>query len=156
MQDGTGMNDGTDGGHMNVELFDDYAGMRRELEVAVCLAPTRASAVPAAKALAAFLDSDPGTAVRLAGLACDDSRVLITLAVCLGSIDEIKTADPASRAAVVLIQRIVDDLAAYDPAFVTLPEPASAESRLAMHVLARNDAGHGAVLAAVGHLASVR
>jgi hypothetical protein len=141
---------------MNAEHFDEFAGMRRELEVAVCLAPTRASAVPAAKALAAFLDSDPGTAVRLAGLACDDSRVLITLAVCLGSIDEIKTADPASRAAVLLIQRIVDDLAAYDPAFVTLPEPASAEARLAMHVVARNDAGHGAVLAAVGHLASVR
>ena len=36
------------------------------------------------------------------------------------------------------------------------PEPASAEARLAMHVVARNDAGHGAVLAAVGHLASVR
>ena len=144
------------GGQVTMEDFNEYAGMRRELEVAVCLAPTRASAVPAAKALAAFLDADPGTPVRLAGLACDDSRVLITLAVCLGSIDGIKTADATSRAAVVLIQRIVDDLSAYDPAFVTLPEPASAEARLAMHVVARNDAGHGAVLAAVGHLASVR
>jgi hypothetical protein len=140
---------------MLIEPMDEFAGLRRELEIGLCLAPTRVSAVPAAKALAAYLDGEPGVAVRLAGLACDDSRVLITLGVCLGSVDEIKTADPVSRAAVLFIQRIVDELAAYDPAFVTLPAPASAEARLALHVMARNDVHGSAVLAAVGHLASV-
>jgi hypothetical protein len=139
---------------VTIDRFDDFAGMRRELEIGLCVAPTRARAVPAAKALAAYLDADPGTPVRLAGLACDDSRVLITIAVCLGSVDEIKTADPASRTAVLLIQRIVDELSAYDPAFVTLPAATSAEARLAAHVVARHEAGQDAVLAAVGHLAA--
>ncbi len=119
---------------MNIDRIDEYAGLRRELEIGVRLAPTRASAAPAAKALAAFLDEQPGVPVRLAAIATDESRVLITVAVTLGTVDDIKTAAPDARAAVRLLQRIVDDLAGYDPAFVTLPSPAAAEARLAAHV----------------------
>ena len=134
------------------ERLDTYAGLRRVLEIGIRLAPTRATAVAASKSLAAFLDAAP-VPVRLAGLAADDSRVLITLAVALGDVDDIKVAAPESRAALGLIQRIVDDLAAYDPAFATLPAPSTAEARLAAHVTRHPDRMSMAV--AVSHLAGV-
>jgi hypothetical protein len=141
---------------MGIDRVDEYAGLFRELEIGLRLAPTRAGVVPAAKALASFLDEDAGVPVRLAGLSCDPSRVLITIAVRLGGIDEIKAADPSARAAVLLIQRIVDGLAAYDPAFVTLPDRFSAEARLAAQVLAREASGQTAFLSTLGQLASAR
>lgn len=110
---------------------DDYAGLRRELEVGLVLAPTRASAVVAAKSVAAYLDADPRVTVRLAGLGADASRILITVAVTLGTVDEIKVADARSRVAVQFLQRLVDELACYDPALVTLPHPTSFEARAA-------------------------
>ena len=78
---------------VDIQRIDDYAGLRRELEIGLTLAPTRASAVAAAKSVAAYLDADPRVTVRLAGLGSDDSRILITLAVTLGTVDEIKVAD---------------------------------------------------------------
>ena len=119
-----------------IGAHDTYAGLRRELEIGLRLAPTRATAAVAAKSLAAILDAEPSVPVRLAGLAVDDSRVLITIAVTLGEISDIKVAGGHSRAAVLLLQRIVDQIEAYDPAFAALPEPSSAEARLAAHVLA--------------------
>jgi hypothetical protein len=110
---------------------DTFAGLRRELEVGLRIAPTLSTAASAAKALAAFLDTEPAVPVRLAGLGSDDTRVLFTLAIGMGTIDEIKVAGPSSRAAVLLIQRIIDALSSYDPAFVALPDPTSAEARLA-------------------------
>ena len=84
--------------------------------------------------MASYLDDDPTVAVRLAGVSSDTSRVTFTLAICLGTIDEIKTADATSRSALKLIQRIADALSAYDPSFVTLPHAASPEARLAAHL----------------------
>jgi hypothetical protein len=129
---------------------DAFAGLRRELEIGLRLAPTRASAPAAAKALAAYLDAEPSVPVRLAGLAVDDSRVLITVAVVLGEIDDIKVAGGHSRAAVRLLQRLIDELVAYDPAFATLPAPTSAEARLAAHAVAHPELS---VLSVVGRLA---
>ena len=134
------------------ESVQGYAGLRRELEIGLLLAPTRATAAPAAKALAALLNDGSGVPVRLAGLAVDDSRVRITIAVSLGVIDEVKTSAPGSREGVLLLQRIIDDLAGYDPAFTTLPEPASAEARLADQVARRG--AEATVLTAVRQLAS--
>ena len=121
---------------MDIACIDEYAGLRRELEIGVTLAPTHASAVAAAKSIAAYLDDDPRVTVRLAGLGADDSRILITLAVTLGTVDEIKIADARSRTAVTFLQRVVDELAAYDPAFVTLPSASSFEARAAALAMA--------------------
>ena len=118
----------------------EFAGLQRELEIGVQIAPSRPTAPAAAKCLAAFLDAEYGVRVRLAALGTSESRVLITIAVTLGSIDDIKVAAPESRRALELLQRIVDNLSAYDPAFVTLPHPSSAEAQLAGHVSRRRDA----------------
>jgi hypothetical protein len=125
---------------VDIQRIDEYAGLRRELEIGLTLAPTRASAVAAAKSIAAYLDDDPRVTVRLAGLGASDSRILITLAVTLGTVDEIKVADARSRTAVSFLQRIVDELAAYDPAFVTLPAPSSFEARAAVLTMASGTA----------------
>jgi hypothetical protein len=140
---------------MDASEVSTYAGLRRELEVGLRIAPTRASAIPAAKAVASYLDADPRVAVRLVGLSRDDSRVLITVAVNLGTIDEIKSAHATSRAALALIQTLVDHLAAYDPAFVTLPHPASPEASLATQVAARQARGESDVATAVRVLSTV-
>ena len=121
---------------MDSQRIDEYAGLRCELEIGLTLAPTRASALAAAKSIAAYLDDDPRVTVRLAGLGASDSRVLITLAVTLGTVDEIKVGDARSRVAVTFLQRIVDELAAYDPAFATLPAPSSFEARAAALAMA--------------------
>jgi len=137
---------------VDIPRIDEYAGLRRELEIGLTLAPTRASAVAAAKSIAAYLDDDPRVTVRLAGLGASDSRILITLAVTLGTVDEIKVADARSRIAVTFLQRIVDELAAYDPAFVTLPEPSSFEARAAVLAMA---AGAESVASTVERLVAI-
>lgn len=133
--------------------LNEFAGMRRELEVGLLLAPTQGTAVAAAKALAAFLDDEPTVPVRLAGLAADGTRVRLTVAVTLGSVDDIKIAAQPSRDALRLLQRIVDDLAAYDPAFVRLPDPASTEAVLADHISRHPDAA--IIVQAVERLAHI-
>ena len=121
---------------MDIQRIDDYAGLRRELEIGLSLAPTRAIRRRGRQVHRRLLDDEPRVAVRLAGLGSDDSRILITLAVTLGTIDEIKVADPRSRTAVLFLQRIIDELSAYDPAFVTLPAPTSFEARAAALAMA--------------------
>lgn len=103
-----------------VEIHE-YAGLRRSFDVGLRLAPTSSSAASAAKSLAAILDEHPDVAVRLVDVDALGGRVGIVVAVCLGTIDDLKAATSTSRAALALLQRIVDDLSAYDPAFVQLP-----------------------------------
>lgn len=118
------------------EAMHGFAGVQRLIEVGIVIAPTRASAPAAAKSLSAFLDSDAQVPVRLAGIGVSDSRIHFTLAVTLGSIDEVKVAGDSARSAVLLLQRLVDEFAAYDPSFTILPEASSAEARLAEHLTA--------------------
>ncbi len=98
-----------------------FAGLRRSFDVGIRLAPSASSAAVAAKSLGALLDAHPLVPVRLVDIDGGGPRVSITLAVCLGTVDEVKAGAENSRAALTLLQRIVDDLAAYDPAFVQLP-----------------------------------
>jgi hypothetical protein len=137
---------------VDIQCIDDYAGLRRELEIGLTLAPTRASAVVAAKSIAAYLDADPRVTVRLAGLGSDDSRILITLAVTLGTVDEIKVADPRSRTAMLFLQTVIDELSVYDPAFATLPAPTSFEARAAALAMA---SGAASVASTVERLVAI-
>ena len=110
------------------------AGLRKTFEVGIALAPCGQAATVAAKALAAFLDEHPSTPVRLAGLAVHGSRVTITVAVSLGTVDDLKAGAMNSRAALAAIQDLIDHLGAYDPAITALPDPSTAEAELA-HVV---------------------
>ena len=110
------------------------AGLRRTLEVGVSLSPHGQAAAVAAKALSAFLDQHLSTPVRLAGLGVYGSRVTITLAVSLGTVDDLKAGAKNSREALAAIQDLIDHLRAYDPAITTLPDPSTAEAELALVV----------------------
>jgi hypothetical protein len=116
---------------MNVPRIDEYAGLHRTVEIGLRLAPTMASAAAVAKAAASYIDRDDTVPVRLAGLSCEGSRMHITLAISLGSIDEVKVAAPNSRAAVILLETLVEQLSAYDPALVALPDAHSPEAQRA-------------------------
>jgi len=107
------------------------AGLRKTFEVGIALAPCGQAATVAAKALAAFLDEHPSTPVRLAGLAVHGSRVTITVAVSLGTVDDLKAGAMNSRQALAAIQDLIDHLGAYDPAITALPDPSTAEAELA-------------------------
>ncbi len=120
---------------MTNQRIDEYAGLHRSVEIGLRLAPTISSAAAVAKAAASYLDRDPDVPVRIAGLSTEGSRVHITLAIGLGSIDEVKVAAPRSRSAVILIQTLVTELSAYDPALVAIPDAASSEARAAASVM---------------------
>ena len=107
----------------------EYAGLCRELEVGLRIAPTRTAAPAVARRVAALLETTPEITVRLAELECSGTLVHITLAVCLGTIEQIKAAEPRSRAAVEFLCAACDAFAAHDPAFVTLPAQVSALER---------------------------
>lgn len=114
------------------------AGLSRRLQVGLRLAPTTVALAPTLKALAALL-AESTVAVRLAGLAQDGSRALITIAVDLGTVDDVKAASPRSGAAVALLRTITESLAASDPALVALPDPRSSEAATAERLAAAGD-----------------
>lgn len=122
--------------HVEVDArLPEFVGLRREVEIGLVVAPTHVSAAAAAKSLAALLDDEPDVPVRLAGVGVSSTRVHLTLAITLGTVDEVKVAGDQARQVVLGLQRIVDQFAAYDPAFSQLPDRESAEARLAEHLI---------------------
>lgn len=109
----------------------ELLGLQRHVDIGLRLAPQRQYAPDASKALAAILDAHPEVSVRLAGVGIDGSRVHLTVAVTLGTLDDVKAASPSARTAVIVLQEIVERLAAYEPCLVELPDPSSPEARLA-------------------------
>lgn len=101
--------------------MSEYAGLRRQFDVGLRFSPTRVCAATAAKSVAAVLGAHSLVASRLVDVIADGSRVHFTLAICLGTIDDVKTAAPNSRLALTLLQQLIDGFAAYDPSFVQLP-----------------------------------
>ena len=104
----------------------DRIGLSELLEVAVRIAPMHAHAASVAKSLATLIGEHPAVPVRLAAISRTDSRVLITLAVGLGSPDAIRTADSCACDAVALLYGITNGLESADPALVEMPAPDSA------------------------------
>lgn len=109
----------------------EFAGLQREFEIGLALSPTASGLPAAAKSLAALLDEAGSVPVRLAGVDASGSRAQVIIAVTLGSVDEIKVAGQPAREAVLLLQRIIDEFAPFDPSFILLPEPDSAAARAA-------------------------
>ena len=120
-----------------------HAGLTRHFDVGLRLAAPSGAAAVLAKSLASLMDEFPTVAVRLAGAGADHGRVILTLAITLGSIEDVKASSPAAVAALGLMRSIVTSLAAYDPALAVLPDAESAEAQLARRVV---EAGAGSGL----------
>jgi len=113
------------------EWLAGTAGFERVVEVGIRLAPTAGSSSQAAEAISRVLETGAGAPVRIVGLGAEDGRVIVTLAVTLGTPAQITSADPAARSAIALLERLVSELAAFDPAFTALPDPDSIDARIA-------------------------
>jgi hypothetical protein len=136
---------------MTSQHIDEYAGLCRELEIGVRIAPTRASAPAVAHRLAEVLRDRPDVSMRLCSVEAAGTRVHFTVAVCLGTIDQIKTAEARSCAGVRFVDDVVRAFASHDAALVSLPvsavrrEPPAEAERVPMTPIRRER-----VLAAVG------
>lgn len=130
----------------------EHAGLQRHVDIGLRLAPSTQLAAIAGKSLAGLLAEWPNVAVRVAGLGSDATRVHITLAVRLGTLEDVKTSAAASQDAIALIQAIVDRLRCYDPSLVELPDPKSAEAILDTTQAApmRSRDGRDGLLALIG------
>lgn len=111
---------------MSRHQISEFAGLRRTFEVGMRLAPTHAAAPSAAKALASLMDEFPRVPVRLVELVGEGTRVHITVAVTLGTIDDIKVSAADAREALNFLSRVAAALGAYDPALVPLPAQSEA------------------------------
>jgi len=123
------------------------AGLHKEIEVALRFAPSFQAAGRAASSLSHMIALHPGIPVRLAGVEVTHSRVHLTIAVTLGAIDDIKVASARSTSSVAFMRALVHSMAAFDPAFVQLPDPASREALQAQQVMI-TDSGTARRLAA--------
>lgn len=110
------------------------AGLERVVEVGLRVAPTIACAAAAAGVISQVLDSAHEAPVRIVGLGAEGNRVIVTLAITVGTTDEISAGAPAARLAVGMVARLVDCLGAYDPAFTALPDPESFDAMIGSRV----------------------
>lgn len=116
-----------------------FSGVSRYVDVGLRLAPTLDAAVPTIRAAAALLDEHPNIPVRLAGVSRDGTRLVITLVVTLGTVEDVKSAAPNACAAVHLLRDVTRAVPTADPAFVVLPDPRSPEALLADAIATRGD-----------------
>jgi hypothetical protein len=109
-------------------------GLDQLVVLGLRIAPTLSRCAGAAAEIARVMDAGPSTPVRIAGVGQDGSRVVVTLAITLGTVSDIKAATPAARDAVTFIAGLVAELRDFDPAFIALPDHASADARIASHL----------------------
>ena len=109
-------------------------GLERIVELGLAISSTESAATRAANDISNVLEDHPTTSVRIAAVGRSTSRVSVTLAVTLGTIEAIKLGSPEVDEAMALLKQLVDDLATYDPAFTTLPDQDSFDARIASYV----------------------
>ena len=132
--EGRGTRHMTESGTMTSHNVITDSGLLPLVEVGLRLAPTAAASGAAAAEIARCLEQAPSAAVRIAAVGREGSRVLVTLAVTLGTVDEVKSAAAPARAALELLSSIVERLAAFDPAFTGLPHASSTDARIAAEI----------------------
>ena len=129
-------------------------GLDQLVVIGLRIAPTLTRCAGAAAEIARVVDAGPSIPVRIAGVGQDGSRVVVTLAITLGTVADIKQASPAARAAVTFIADLVSELSDYDPAFIALPDLVSADARIAGHLGESCDLTLPVVMASLaGHMA---
>jgi len=117
----------------------EHLGLDRHVDVALRLHIPRSQAVVASRSLGALIAEIDGFAARVAGLEVAADRIDLTLAISLGTTDQIRVAAPASVRSVQALHRIVDEMSSYAPALVSIPAPASAEAQLAARLVDGQD-----------------
>lgn len=116
------------------EWVDGTAGLQRVVEVGLRVAPTVACAQAAASVISQVLADSHEAPVRIVGVGAQDNRIVVTLAITVGTTADISAGAPAARMAVGMVARLVESLGAYDPAFTALPDPESVDAMIGSRV----------------------
>lgn len=116
------------------EWEESTAGLQRVVEVGVRVAPTAACAPAAAAAIVQILDSRLDAPVRIVGVGTEGNRIVVTLAITVGTTTDITAGAASARLAVVMVAHLIECLAQYDPAFTALPDPNSVDAMIGARV----------------------
>jgi len=116
------------------EWVDGTAGLQRVVEVGLRVAPTLACAPAAAAAISEVIGCSQEAPVRIVGVGSEANRIVVTLAITVGTTSDITAGAPTARLAVGMVARLVDELSAYDPAFTALPDPDSLDALIGARV----------------------
>ena len=114
-------------------------GFERHVDVAVRLHIPRSQTVAASRALGALIADIDGFAARVAGLTVTSQRTELTLAISLGTTDQIRSNDETSLRAVRSLHGVVEEMSAYAPTLVAIPSPGSAEALCAARLVEGED-----------------
>ncbi len=121
-------------GELMTEWVESTTGLERVVEVGLRVAPTVASVATAAVDIAQVIGSTPEAPVRIVGIGVEGNRVVVTLAITIGTTSDITSGAATARMAVGLVARLVECLAHYDPAFTALPDPDSVDALIGSRV----------------------
>lgn len=116
------------------EWVEGTVGLQRVVEIGLRVAPTAACAPAAAEAIAQLISSSREAPVRIVGVGTEGNRIVVTLAVTVGTTADVAAGAPAARLAVGMVARLIECLAAYDPAFTALPDPDSVDAVIGARV----------------------
>jgi len=118
---------------------EDTAGLQRVVDIGLRVAPAAASAQDAAAVIAQTIAASAEAPVRIVGVGSEGSRVVVTLAITVGTTADIAAGAPAARSAVRMLARLIEGLGAYDPAFTALPEHGSVDALIGRRVDERHE-----------------
>ena len=113
---------------------DGTAGLQRVVEIGLRVAPTAACAPSAASVIVQELEASLEAPVRIVSVGAEGNRIVVTLAITMGSTADVTTGAPAARRAVNMVARLIESLSDYDPSFTTLPNPDSVEALIGSKV----------------------
>jgi len=113
---------------------DGTVGLQRVVEIGLRVAPTAACASSAASVIVQELESSLEAPVRIVSVGAEGNRIVVTLAITMGSTADVTTGAPAARRAVNMVARLIESLSDYDPSFTTLPNPDSVEALIGSKV----------------------
>jgi hypothetical protein len=116
------------------ESKEGTAGLQKVVEVGLRVAPTAACAPAAAAAISQILDSRLDAPVRIVGIGTEGNRVVVTLAITVGTTTDITAGAASARMAVVMVADLIESLVQYDPAFTALPDPDSVDAMIGARV----------------------
>ena len=111
--------------------IEDFGIIRRfEVGLRVSVSSDRLPALT--RPLEDCLHAFPQASARLVGFGMHRSHLDLTLAVSLGTTEDVVTRSPAAQAGVELLAHLVTELADFLPALRELPAPASDEALVAV------------------------
>lgn len=109
--------------------------MNSNIEVGITLTATTDNLPTAAHSLANLISEEMPVPVRLAGVDFDEGRILLTMAVSVGTPQDVKTNSTTSQVAYVLIDKVLNGLTRYSAHLSAVPQDGAGAASFAHQLL---------------------